>query len=106
MGRQKVRGRTAWLVTRHFIAEYPKCEVAAVFSGRLGAVRVREFVELLYFTSGALTSSEQLAASWAHQGQSIFPATFGQRPDGKPWQGDIACGLGNDPYLEARLVDD
>jgi hypothetical protein len=63
MGKQKVRGRTVWLVTRHFIAEYPKSEVAAIFSGRLGGVRVREFVELLYFTNGALTLSEQLAAS-------------------------------------------
>jgi hypothetical protein len=106
MGKKKIRGRTAWIVTRHWIAEYPRCEVAAIFSGRLGGVRVRELVEVLYVSGGAFTLSEQLSMKWAHQGQCPYHATFGQTVDGQPWEAEILCGIGNDPYLEARIVDD
>ena len=94
----------AWLVTRHWIADHPKREVVAIFTPRLGGVRVREFVELIYVTSGYFTWSEQLAMAWPRHGRPPYPARLGQTADGDPWEGEILCG--NDPYLKARLVDD
>ena len=92
-----------WLVTRHWIAEHPKWEVAAVFSPRLGGVRVREFVELLHLTSGCFTLSEQLAMSWPRYNRIPCHARFGQTTKYEPWEGEVLCG--DDPYLRARLVD-
>ena len=111
MGRKKA-GKTAWLVTRHWIADHPKWEVAAIFSSRLGGDRVREFVELLDVTGGAYTLSEQYSMMWPRRRHPLllgetntpYPAKFGQTKGGKPWGGEICCG--NDPYLRARLVDD
>jgi hypothetical protein len=93
MSKKKVHGRTAWLVTRHWVAEHPKWEVAAIFSSRLGGVRFREFVEPLYLTSGAFTLSEQLAMRWAHDGQTPHAAKFGQTGDGQPWEREVLCGI-------------
>ncbi len=104
MSSKKVRGPAAWLVTRHWIADHPKWEVAAIFSPRLGGVRVREFVELIYLTSGYFTLSERLSIMWSRYGQTPYVATFGQTNEGDPWEGEILCG--DDPYLRARLVDD
>ena len=101
---KKDRGRTAWLVTRHWVADYPKCEVAAIFSPRLGGGRVREFVELIYVTSGYFTLSEQLSMRWSRYGQIPYAARFGQTKEGAPFAGEVLCG--DDPYLRARLVDD
>jgi len=64
---------------------------------------VREFVELLYVTSGYFTGSEQLAMVWPRQ-RPAYPARFGQTANGEPWECEILCG--HDPYLRARLVDD
>ncbi len=100
MGSKEIRGRSAWLVTRHWVAENPTWEVAAIFSSRLGGVRVREMVELLSLTSYSL---EELAEM--HWPQRVpYPARFGQAKSGEPWEGEIFCG--NDPFLRARLVDD
>lgn len=82
----------------------PKWEVVAIFSPRLGGVRVREFVELIYLTSGYFTLSEELAIAWPRHGQIPYPARFGQTDDGEPWAGEILCG--DDPFLRARLVDE
>jgi hypothetical protein len=98
------RGRVAWLVTRHWVADHPKWEVAAILSSRLGGVRVREFVELIYLTSGYFTLSEELAIAWPRHGRIPYAARFGQTEDGEPWSGEILCG--DDPFLRARLVDD
>jgi hypothetical protein len=103
IGSRKGRGRAAWLVTRHWVDDYPKWEVAAIFSARLGGVRVREFVELIYLTSGYFTLSEQLAMRWSHHGQTPHSAHLGQTSDGQPWEGEILCG--DDPYLRARRVE-
>ena len=103
MGRKKARGRVAWLVTRHWVADHPRCEVAAIFSARLGGVRVREFVELLHLTS-YYTLQEQLDMKWPRYGRIPYPARFGQTKEGDPWACEILCG--DDPYLLARLVDD
>lgn len=81
-----------------------ECEVAAIFSPRLGSVRVREFVELIYVTSGYFTLSEQLSMTWPRYGRDPYVAKFGQTKEGDPWEGEILCG--DDPYLRARLVDD
>ncbi len=104
MTSNKVRGRVAWLVTRHWVADYPRWEVAAIFSSRLGAGRVREFVELIYVTSGYFTLSEQLSMMWPRFGRTPYAAKFGQTKEGDPWAGEVTCG--DDPYLKARLVDD
>lgn len=85
MASKKVRGRAAWLVTRHWIADYPKWEVAAIFSPRLGSLRVREYVELIYLTSGYFTLGEQLSMMWSGHGQTPYAAEFGQTKDGDPW---------------------
>src|SRR3989442_15568339 len=103
MGSKKVRGREAWLVTRHRVADYPKWEVVAIFSPRLGGRRVREFVELLHVTS-YYTLREQLEMQWPRYGRTPYPARFGQTSDGQPWECEVSCG--NDPFLRARLVDD
>lgn len=103
-GDKRIRGRAAWLVTRHWIADHPRWEIAAIFSPRLGGVRVREFVELIYLTSGYFTLSEQLAIRWTHHGLTPYHAAFGQTTSGEPWEGEILCG--KDPYLRARRVDD
>jgi hypothetical protein len=104
MASKKDRGRSAWLVTRHRIVDQPKWEVAAIFSPRLGGTRVREFVELIYLTSGYFTLSEQLSMAWPRHGRIPYAARFGQTKDGAPWGGEVLCG--DDPYLRARLVDD
>ena len=104
MDKKKNRGRTAWLVTRHWIADDPKWEVAAIFSPRLGGVRVRELVELIYVTSGYFTLSEQLSMMWPRCGRTPYAAKLGQTKEGDPWEGEILCG--DDPYLRARRVDD
>jgi hypothetical protein len=104
MKRKKSRKIKAWLVTRHWVAKHPKQEVAAIFSPRLGGGRVREFVELIYLTSGYFTLSEQLAIAWPRHGRIPYPARFGQTSDRQPWEGEVLCG--NDPFLRARLVDD
>jgi hypothetical protein len=104
MGDKKDRGRAAWLVTRHWVADHPKWEVVAIFSPRLGGVRVREFVELIYVTGGYFALSEQLSMMWPRHGRTPYPAKFGQTKEGDPWEGEILCG--HDPYLRARLVDD
>jgi hypothetical protein len=103
MAGKKGKGRLSWLVTRHWIADYPKSEVAAIFSGRLGGSRVKEFVELLGVTS-YYTLSEQAALQWSGHGQAPYPAKFGQTTAGHPWDGEILCG--DDPYLHARVVND
>jgi hypothetical protein len=90
-------------VTRHWVADYPKWEVTAIFSSRLGGVRVREFVEVIYLTS-YFTLDEQLSMRWSGHGQAPYAARFGQTKEGEPWEGEVLCG--NDPYLRARLVDD
>jgi hypothetical protein len=104
MSSKRDRGPAAWLVTRHWVVDYPKWEVAAIFSPRLGGRRVREFVELIQLTSGDFTLSEQLAIAWPRHGRIPYPARFGQTTNGEPWECEILCG--DDPYLRARLVDD
>jgi hypothetical protein len=103
MGTKKSRGRAAWLVTRHWIADYPRWEIAAIFSARLGGVRVREFVELLSVTS-YYTLHEQLDMQWPQHGRVAYPAQFGKTKEGDAWEDEILCGC--DPYLRARRVDD
>jgi hypothetical protein len=101
MAGKKRKGRTAWLVTRHWRTgpgSDPRSEVAAILSGRLGGGRVRGFVELLG-VAGYYTLQEQAAMQWSGPGQAPYPAQFNDR-----WQCDISCG--DDPYLRARLVDD
>lgn len=104
MSSKRNRGRTAWLVTRHWVVDYPKWEIAAIFSPRLGGIRAREFVELIYLTSGYFTLGEQLAIAWPRHGRIPYQARFGQTTDGEPWASEILCG--DDPFLRARLVDD
>jgi len=89
-------------VTRHWVADHPKWEVAAILSSRLGGVRVREFVELLDLVN--YTLGEQLAMRWSRHGQTMCPDKFGQTREGDPWECEVLCG--NDPYLWARIVDD
>lgn len=103
MGNKKKRGKAAWLVTRHWVADHPKWEVAAILSRRLGGVRVREFVELLHVAS-YYALQEQLDIQWPRYGRTPYPATFGQTKEGDPWTGEILCG--HDPFLRARIVDD
>src|SRR6266851_8227222 len=103
MGNKKARGRAAWLVTRHWVADYPKWEVAAIFSARLGGIRVREFVELLHLAS-YYTLEEQVEMQWPRHGRMPYPARLGQTSDGQPWACEVLCG--NDPFIRARLVDD
>jgi hypothetical protein len=100
---RKQRGRVAWLVTRHWIADHPKWEVAAIFSPRLGGLRVREYVELVYVTSGYFTLSEQLAIIWPRYGRTPYAARLGQTANGDPWVGEVLCG--DDPFLRARIVE-
>jgi len=97
------RGKSAWLVTRHWIAEHPKWEVAAILSPRLGGDRVREFVELLQVTS-YFTLEEQLDMKWPRYGRTPYPSRFGQTQAGESWNGEVFCG--HDPYLHARVVDE
>jgi hypothetical protein len=112
MALKKDRGKTAWLVTRHWIADGPRWEVAAIFSSRLGGVRVREFVELLDVTSRSYTLSEQFSMMWPRRRHPLklgetnvpYPAQFGQTKAGLPWEGEIHCG--HDPYLRTRRVDE
>jgi hypothetical protein len=104
MRSRRDRGRTAWLVTKHWVAAHPKWEVVAILSPRLGGRRVREFIELIYLTNGYFTLSEELAIAWPRHGRIPYPARFGQTEDGEPWAGEIICG--DDPFLKARLVDD
>ncbi len=103
MKKRPDRGRTAWLLTRHWVADYPKSEVVAIFNARLGAVRVREFVELIYLTGGSFTLAEQLSMRWPRR-RTPYGAKFGQTTEGDPWGCEVFCG--DDPYLRARLVDD
>jgi hypothetical protein len=102
MAGKKPKGRVCWLVTRHCRADYPKWEIAAIFSGRMGGIRVREFVELLGVTSYC-TLQEQAALQWSGYGQAPYPAQFGQTTKGDQWECEIFCG--DDPYLHARIVD-
>jgi hypothetical protein len=106
MKNKRPRKVTAWLVTRHWVADHAnrEVEVVVIFSPRLGGVRVREFVELIYLTSGYFTLSEQVSMMWSRHGRTPYPARFGQTRDGDPWAGEILCGW--DPYLRARLVND
>jgi hypothetical protein len=104
MNSKRVRGRAAWLVTRHWIADHPRWEVAAIFGPRLGGVRVREFVELIWVTSAYFTLHEQVSMMWPQHGRTPYAAKFGQTKEGDPWEGEILCG--DDPYLRARRVDD
>lgn len=104
MSDKRERGRTAWLVTRHWVAERPRFEIAGIFGRRLGGTRVREFVELIYLTSGYFMLSEQLAIAWPRHGRLPYAARFGQTADGEPWECEILCG--DDPFLRARIVDD
>jgi hypothetical protein len=106
MKRRKKSKVTAWLITRHWVSDHERHsdEVVAIFSPRLGGVRVREFVELIDVTSGFFTLSEQLSMMWPRHGRVPYPARFGQNADGDPWECEIHCG--GDPYLLARLVDD
>jgi hypothetical protein len=106
---QKHRKVSGWVVTWHRISDastLPKRdnEVAAIFSSRLGGGRVREFVELIYVTSGSFTLNEQISMMWPRHGKTPYAARFGQTTDGQPWAGEILCG--DDPLLKARLVDD
>ena len=101
MATRKHKGRTAWLVTRHWRADYPKWEVAAILSGRLGGVRMMDFVELLNLSY--YTLKEQAAFRWAGHGNTPYPAAFGQTTRGAPWEGEMFCG--DDPYLHARIVN-
>jgi hypothetical protein len=102
MKAKEARGVKAWLVTWHWLRDHPKREVAAIFSSRLGGVRVREFVELIWVTSKYFTFEEQLSIKWPG-GRTPYAARFGQTTEGDPWAGEVLCG--NDPYLRARLVD-
>ncbi|MEP6715932.1 MAG: hypothetical protein ABJC09_10165 [Terriglobia bacterium] len=96
---------TAWLVTRHWIADDPKWEVAAILSPRLGGVSVRPYVEFLHLTHD-YTLSEQASLRCSHSGQTPYSAHFGQNKAGQPWEGEVLCGIGHDPFLRARKVDD
>ena len=100
---RRLRKASAWLVTRHWIADHAKWEVAAILSARLGGLRVRPYVEFLHLTRD-FTLSEQASMRWSHHGQTPYSARFGQNKNGNPWEGEIICG--NDPYLKARIVDD
>jgi len=102
----KPKGIKAWLVTRHWVSDHATREdqVIAIFSSHLGGVRVREFVELIYVTSGYFKWSDQVSMQWPRHGRTPYGAKFGQTTDGYPWQGEILCG--DDPFLRARLVDD
>ena len=62
MKKTKPRKVSAWLVTREWVADYPRKEVVAIFSPRLGGGRVREFVDLLDVTT--LRLSEQATIMW------------------------------------------
>jgi hypothetical protein len=103
MAGKKRKGRSAWLVTRHWRADYPRWEVALILSGRIGGCRVREFVELLGVAS-CCPLQEQAALQWSKYGQAPYPAQFGQTKESDPWEGEIHCG--DDPYLHARIVDE
>jgi hypothetical protein len=103
MKKTKPRKVSAWLVTRHWVADNPRWEVAAIFSPRLGGVRVREFVDLLHVTS-TLMLHEQASIMWPRYGGSRAPARFGQTKEGDPWAGEVYTW--GDPYLMARIVDD
>jgi hypothetical protein len=92
------------LVTWEWASENAKRDqkVAAVFNPRLGANRVKEFVEFLYGTEYySLGERVGIALRGAH---NPYPARFGQTPNRVTWQGQIVCG--HHPYLYARLVDD
>ena len=104
MGSKRVRGRAVWLVTRHWMGDASRQEVAAIFNARLGGVRIREFVELIWVTSGYFTLDEQTSMMWPQHGRTPYAARFGQTKEGDPWEGEILCG--DDPYLRARRVDD
>jgi hypothetical protein len=104
MEKKTTRGKKAWLVTRHWIADHPKWEVAAIFNPRISGRRVREFLDLIELTSGSLTLDEQLSISWPGRRRMPYRATLGLTTKGDPWDGEVLCG--NDPYLRARLVDD
>jgi hypothetical protein len=103
MKRTKLRKVTAWLITRHWTADYPKREVVAILSPRIGGVRVRDLVDFLNMTK-ELTLGEQISVMWPRHGRTPHPARFGQTKEGEPWAGEILCG--NDPFLRARIVDD
>jgi hypothetical protein len=98
MCKKKIRGRTAWIVTRHWIAEYPRCEVAAIFSGRLGGVRVRELVEVLYVTGGAFTLLSSSGSGWVAQDASaIILAAVAAMPN------NLTC-LNEPSIVQRRLL--
>ncbi len=103
MAGKKQKGRAAWLVTRHWVADQPRREIVAILNPRIGGGRVREFVELLHLTSD-FTLDEQASMQWPRHGCIPYCAHFGQTTKGEPWAGEVLCG--NDPYLRARLVDD
>ena len=103
---EKIHINKAWLVTRHWRGDYPKSEVAVIFSARLGAMRVREFVELLGVTTYH-TLREQAAMQWPSHGKIPHAAQTGQTKHGRaPGECEIFWDSGGDPYLYARLVDD
>ena len=82
MKKTKPRKVSAWLVTREWVADYPRKEVVAIFSPRLGGGRVREFVDLLDVTT--LRLSEQATIMWPRYGGSRRVARFGQTKEGDP----------------------
>lgn len=103
MRKKRRPGIKAWLVTWEWCSEHAKRDdkVAAIFNPRLGAERIREYVQFMY-ASESYTLSERM--DWAlDKTKNPYPAQFGTL-DGVSWQGQIICG--HNPWLEARLVDD
>jgi hypothetical protein len=95
-------GGTVWLVTRHWRGDYARSEVATIFSGRLGALRVREFVELLGVTT-YYTLKEQAAMRWPREEKNRHSARCVPPKDANSSECEIF--FGDDPYLYARRVD-
>jgi hypothetical protein len=101
---KKLTSMKAWLVTWEWCGTHAKRadKIAAVFSPRLGAERIRALVEFLYMQD-QYTVGERMAFVLRNR-PNPYPAEFGSAPDGVPWTGQVSCG--HNPFLQARLADD
>lgn len=97
------RVNRAWLITWVSVGDHAKRkdgkEVVALLSSRMGAERVRELVEKLYYV--LRYTPWDMVNSISEKPYTQDPAKFIDR-HGVPWQGAVHCG--DNPFLMARMV--
>ena len=98
----------AWLITWEWDGDHAKVDkpLVAVLNHRLGAERVKEFVERFYISS--CSSPAEMMAYAANKEENPYPAQFNsvnvKGLGTVQWANQIICG--HNPYIFARKVDD